>query len=74
MLKYYESLQLQLMPRLHHGRIWADSEGPSHGSTFTFSLPDITNKNELLKMEEKADIKKEQLKPLARPVKQAEDI
>jgi len=59
---------------LHHGRIWADSEGEGKGSTFTFSLPDIAAKEELLKMEAQADIKKDQLKPLARPVKEAEEI
>lgn len=59
---------------LHHGRIWADSEGPSHGSTFTFSLPTIESKDELLKMEAQAPKTKEALKPLARPVKQAEEL
>ncbi len=59
---------------LHHGRIWAESEGPSHGSTFTFSLPDISSKDELLKMEAQAPQPKEQLKPLAKPVKEAEEI
>ena len=58
---------------LHHGRIWADSEGPSKGSTFTFTLPDISDKEALLKMEAQAP-KKESLKPLARPTKAAEDI
>lgn len=58
---------------LHHGRIWADSEGPSKGSTFTFTLPDISDKEALLKMEAQAP-KKEALKPLARPTKAAEDI
>ena len=59
---------------LHHGRIWADSEGSGKGSMFTFSLPELAKKDEILKMEAQADIKKEQLKPLARPVKEAEDI
>ncbi len=59
---------------LHHGRIWAESEGPSHGSTFTFSLPIIDSKDELLKMEAQVPQTKEQLKPLARPVKQAEEL
>jgi len=58
---------------LHHGRIWADSEGPGKGSTFTFTLPDISDKEELLKMEAQAP-KKESLKPLAKPTKAAEDI
>ncbi|MBM2821089.1 MAG: putative histidine kinase, partial [Candidatus Berkelbacteria bacterium] len=59
---------------LHHGRIWADSEGAGKGSTFTFSLPDISTKNELLEIESQVHQEKEQLKPLARPVKQAEEI
>ena len=59
---------------LHHGRIWADSEGPGRGSTFTFSLPDISAKDEILKMEAQAPKPKEQLKPLARPVKEAEEL
>lgn len=58
---------------LHHGRIWADSEGPSKGSIFTFTLPDISDKEELLKMEAQAP-KKESLKPLARPTKAAEEL
>ncbi len=58
---------------LHHGRIWADSEGAGKGSTFTFTLPDISDKEELLKIEAQAP-KKESLKPLARPTKAAEDI
>lgn len=58
---------------LHHGRIWADSEGEGKGSTFTFTLPDISDKEELLRMEAQAP-KKESLKPLARPTKEAEDI
>ena len=58
---------------LHHGRIWADSEGEGKGSTFTFTLPDISDKEALLKMEAQAP-KKESLKPLARPTKAAEDI
>lgn len=24
---------------LHHGQIWAESDGPGHGSTFYLSLP-----------------------------------
>ena len=59
---------------LHHGRIWADSEGSGKGSTFTFSLPDIAAKDELLKMEAQVPQLKEQLKPLAKPAKQAEEI
>jgi len=59
---------------LHHGRIWADSEGQGKGSTFTFTLPDIKAKDELLKMEAAMPQTKEQLKPLAKPMKAAEDI
>lgn len=59
---------------LHHGRIWADSEGSGKGSTFTFSLPDISSKDEIISMEKQVPQEKEQLKPLARPVKEAEDI
>jgi len=46
----------------------------NHGSTFTFSLPDIASKDELLQMEAQVHQQKEQLKPLARPVKQAEEL
>ena len=59
---------------LHHGRIWAASEGPSHGSTFTFSLPELASKQELIEMEVQAPKQKEALKPLARPVKEAEEL
>ena len=53
---------------LHHGRIWADSEGPSHGSTFTFSLPDISAKEQIIGLEKEIPQDKEQLKPLAKPM------
>ena len=46
----------------------------SHGSTFTFSLPELASKQELIEMEAAAPKQKEALKPLARPVKEAEDI
>ena len=59
---------------LHHGRIWADSEGPSHGSTFTFSLPQLSSKQEIIDLEAQVPQPKEQLKPLARPTKEAEEI
>lgn len=59
---------------MHHGRIWAESEGQGKGSTFTFSLSDISAKDELIKIEAEAPQKKEQLKPLARPAKQAEEL
>jgi len=58
---------------LNHGRIWADSEGEGKGSTFSFSLPELLAKSEIEKME--AEVPKEgNLKPLARPTKQAEEI
>mgnify|MGYP001590641651 CR=1 FL=1 len=59
---------------LHHGRIWADSDGPSHGSTFTFSLPEISSKKEIEDLEAQVPQDKEQLKPLARPMKSAEEL
>lgn len=59
---------------LHHGRIWADSAGMGKGSTFTFSAPDISDKQELISMEAQAPKSKEQLKPLARPSKVAEEL
>jgi len=59
---------------LNHGRIWADSEGEGKGSTFTFSLPDISDKKALLELEAQAPKQKESLKPLARPTKAAEEI
>ncbi len=54
---------------LHHGRIWADSEGPSKGSTFTFSLPDISDKQQIIDLEKQVPQDKEKLKPLAKPMK-----
>lgn len=54
---------------LHHGRIWADSEGPGKGSTFTFSLPDINDKQDILNLEKQVPQEKEKLKPLAKPMK-----
>jgi len=61
---------------LHHGRIWADSEGRGKGSTFTFSLPDISDKEALLEIEKQVPNQKEQLKPLAKPMNEkiGEDI
>lgn len=32
------------LAELHQGRIWAESEGPSRGSVFTFELPGIATK------------------------------
>lgn len=53
---------------LHHGRIWAASPGHSHGSTFTFSLPKLSSKEEIIALENQIHQNKEQLKPLARPM------
>ena len=58
---------------LHHGRIWADSEGEGKGSTFTFSLPDITDKPQIIEMEKEVPQDKEQLKPLAKPMNSKKD-
>lgn len=54
---------------LHHGRIWADSEGSGQGSTFYFTLPLINVKPQIIEMEKGANQNKEQLKPLAKPMK-----
>ena len=35
----------QALVKAHHGRIWAESPGEGKGSTFTFSLPAIKNKD-----------------------------
>lgn len=59
---------------LNHGRIWANSEGPSHGSTFTFSLPEISQKQAILDLEAQVPKQKEALKPLAQPPKEAEEM
>ena len=53
---------------LHHGRIWPDSEGEGKGSTFTFSLPTIESKQAIVDMEAQSPQDKEQLKPLAKPM------
>lgn len=53
---------------LHYGRIWADSEGEGKGSTFTFSLPDISEKENIIGLEKQIPQDKEQLKPLAKPM------
>jgi len=59
---------------LHHGLIWVDSVGPDHGSTFTFSLPELSSKQKIIDLEAKVPKPKEQLKPLAQPPKEAEEL
>lgn len=56
---------------LQHGRIWADSEGEGKGSTFTFTLPELAVKDQILTLEKEIPMDKEQMKPLARPMKSA---
>lgn len=60
---------------LHHGHIWADSEGPGRGSTFFLTLPELAAKAQIVEMEKDVNQDKEQLKPLARPMNsELEDI
>lgn len=59
---------------LHHGRIWADSEGSGKGSTFTFSLPQVNVQKDIIDLEKQVPKTKEALKPLARPTKEAEEL
>ena len=56
---------------LQHGRIWADSEGEGKGSTFTFTLPELAVKDQIITLEKEIPMDKEQMKPLARPMKSA---
>lgn len=56
---------------LQHGRIWADSEGEGKGSTFTFTMPELAVKDQILALEKQIPMDKEQMKPLARPMKSA---
>lgn len=58
---------------LHHGRVWADSEGQGRGSVFTFSLPEATVQKEIQELEAQVPNKGD-MKPLARPTKQAEEL
>ena len=53
---------------LHHGRVWADSDGQGKGSTFTFTLPIFETKKEITDLEAQVPQTKEQLKPLAKPM------
>ncbi len=59
---------------LHHGRVWPDSEGMGHGSTFTFSLPVIESKQAIVDLEAQSPQTKEQLKPLAKPMGNDESL
>ncbi|MCL5407551.1 MAG: ATP-binding protein [Patescibacteria group bacterium] len=59
---------------LHHGRVWADSEGQGKGSTFTFSLPEAKVQKEIQDLEAQVPKNKEELKPLAQPPKEAEEL
>lgn len=59
---------------LNHGRIWADSEGEGKGSTFSFSLPDIAVKQQIIELEKEVPQDKEQLKPLAKPMGNDEQL
>lgn len=58
---------------LHHGRIWVDSKGHDKGSTFTFTLPLLKAKEEIIKVEDNIP-KKGDMKPLAKPMTAAEEI
>lgn len=62
------------LTELQHGRIWADSEGEGKGSTFSFTLPDLSVKEKIIDVEKEAPQDKEKLKPLAKPMKAAEEI
>lgn len=50
---------------MQHGRAWAISDGRGKGSTFCFSLPELTNKTELDKLDSKVEIASD-AKPLAK--------
>ncbi|KKQ18321.1 MAG: PAS/PAC sensor signal transduction histidine kinase [Berkelbacteria bacterium GW2011_GWA1_36_9] len=58
---------------LHHGRVWADSEGQGKGSVFTFSLPEAGVQKEIQDLEAQVPHRGD-MKPLARPTKQAEEL
>lgn len=59
---------------LNHGRIWADSDGQGKGSTFSFTLPELACKKTIEDLEAEVPQSKEQLKPLARPSKAADEL
>jgi len=50
---------------MHHGRIWAESEGKDKGSTFHFSLPLYEAKEQVVKLDEEVP-KAKDAKPLAK--------
>lgn len=50
---------------MQHGRTWAVSDGRGKGSTFCFSLPELSNKAELEKLDSEVEIAKD-AKPLAK--------